>query len=59
MSGVRTGNQHGRELIRWAEERGWNVTITGGNHLRFSHPLVGTPVYAPLTPRVCGGHLER
>ncbi len=39
-----------RPLVAAAFEQGWEVTITGGNHLRFKSPG-GAIVFSPSTPR--------
>lgn len=38
-----------RDLVRWAEERGWTVTKTAGSHLRFARPGCGV-VFGSSTP---------
>lgn len=38
-----------RPLVVAAIEQGWEVTVTGGNHLRFKSPT-GALVFAPSTP---------
>lgn len=38
-----------RPLVVAAIEQGWEVTTTGGNHLRFKSPT-GALVFAPSTP---------
>lgn len=39
-----------KQLQRWAAERGWSVTVTGRNHLRWVNPKVSRCVFSALTP---------
>lgn len=39
-----------RPLVAAAVEQGWDVSISGGGHLRFKSPN-GAIVFAPSTPR--------
>lgn len=39
-----------RPLVAAAVEQGWDVSISGGGHLRFKSPS-GAIVFAPSTPR--------
>jgi len=38
-----------KKLVKLAEEQGWQVTVTGGNHLCWRSP-VGRTVFTPTTP---------
>lgn len=39
-----------KELIRIAEAQGWQVSTTGGGHLRWTGPDDEGPVFTPSTP---------
>lgn len=41
-----------RMLVDWAEEHGWVVEKTRGDHLRFQHQVAGT-VFSSFTPSDC------
>ena len=48
--GTRVGADKDTEkLVRSARRRGWLVTVTGGNHLRFQPPDGGRILFGSLT----------
>lgn len=40
------------KIARKAKKQGWTVEVTGGNHLKFTPPNGGTPIFGGLT--ACG-----
>lgn len=38
-----------RQSLEALTDEGWEITKTGGNHLRISHPEAAAPVFAPCT----------
>lgn len=40
------------QTVRLAKKQGWDVQITGSNHLKFIPParIGGRPIFGPLTP---------
>lgn len=51
MGKVRLSNKLARELLKYAEEHGfeWNGKLTGGGHIMLRHPNGGR-VVLPATP---------
>ncbi len=47
-----------KDLVRWAKDNGWQVDMTGGQHLRFRHPSGGKAIYTALTPGDYRSHLN-
>jgi hypothetical protein len=42
-----------RDLIRAAKRDGWQISRTGGDHLKLTHPEARGPVYTGSTPSDC------
>lgn len=51
MGRVKLSNRTARELLKYAEERGfvWDGKLTGGGHIKLVHPNGGR-VILPATP---------
>ena len=39
-----------RDLIRTAKRDGWQISRTGGDHLKLTHPEASGPVFTGSTP---------
>jgi hypothetical protein len=49
-------NKEIEKLARLARKQGWEVTVTGGNHLKFQPPN-GGPIFGGLT--TCGPGMKK
>jgi hypothetical protein len=49
-------NKEIEKLARVARKQGWEVTVTGGNHLKFTPPE-GRPIFGGLT--TCGPGMKK
>jgi len=45
-----SSNTRMAEVCRRLEREGFTISRTGGGHLRFQHPEMNGPVFAPSTP---------
>lgn len=50
-------NKEVEKIARKAKKQGWEVTVTGGNHLKFVPPGGGQPVFGGLT--TCGPGMKK
>jgi hypothetical protein len=51
---VRVNGADLRRFVEWAKAQGWEYSITGSGHFKWSHPQVERAVFTPATPRVSG-----
>lgn len=51
-SGMGSGS---KMLMAWATLNGWCYGRTAGGHIKFTHPLIRTPVFTSSTPRCTRG----
>lgn len=50
-------NKEIEKIARTARKQGWDVSVTGGNHLKFTPPNGGSPVFGGLT--TCGPGVKK
>lgn len=50
-------NKEIEKLARKARKQGWEVKVTGGNHLKFTPPNGGRPIFGGLT--TCGTGMKK
>lgn len=50
-------NKEIEKIARIARKQGWTVEVTGGNHLKFTPPNNGRPIFGGLT--TCGPGVKK
>jgi hypothetical protein len=61
MGRVKLSNKLARELLKYAEDRGfeWDGRLTGGGHIKLRHPNGGVVLLAATPGRKNNGHNSR
>lgn len=61
MGRVKLSNKMARELLKYAEENGfqWDGKLTGGGHIKLVHPNGGRVILAATPGRGNNGHNSR
>lgn len=61
MGQVKLSNKMARELVKYAEDRGfvWDGKLTGGGHIKLRHPNGGLVILAATPGRGNNGHNSR